>query len=220
MRSSVARHFSQQDLLRIRQAVQDAELKTSGEIVPFIVEQSDGYERAVWRGASAAGALAVLAFFAVHFFTPLWLPFRLPAVLAAMMAAFCAGMALTQFVHPVKRLFAGPALMQKRVRQRAAEAFIAEEVFDTRERTGILLFVSLLEHHVLVVGDSGINARVKQAEWDDVVQTVIKGIRRGSIAEGLIEAIGKCGVLLERRGVERKVDDSDELRDDLRMSDR
>ncbi len=220
MTLSVSRLFSEQDLLRIKQAVKGAEQKTSGEIVPYVVEQSDGYERAVWRGASAAGAVAVLAFFAVHFFTPLWLPFRLPAVLAATMAAFCAGMALTQFIRPVKRLFAGPALMQKRVSQRAAEAFIAEEVFDTRERTGILLFVSLLEHQVLVVGDSGINARVKQEEWDDIVQSVIRGIRRGSTAEGLIEAIGKCGVLLERRGVERKVDDSDELRDDLRMSDR
>ena len=86
------------------------------------------------------------------------------------MAAFGAGMALTHFVPSVKRLLAGRTLLRKRVSQRAAEAFIAEEVFDTRERTGILLFVSLFERHVLVVGDSGINTHVKQEEWDDVVR--------------------------------------------------
>jgi putative membrane protein len=220
MTPSVSRLFSEQELARIKHAVEAAEMKTSGEIVPYVVERSDDYERAVWRGASAAGGLVVLIFLAVHAFTAVWLPFTLPVVLAVIMAAFGAGIALTHFVPPVKRFLAGRALLQKRVGQRAAEAFIAEEVFDTRERTGILLFVSLLERQVLVVGDSGINARVKQEEWDDVVQSIVRGIRTGSAAAGIVEAIGKCGSLLERHGVARRADDKDELRDDLRMSDR
>jgi len=129
-------------------------------------------------------------------------------------------MALTHYIAPLRRILAGGALMRHRVSQRATEAFLAEEVFDTRDRTGILIFVSLFERQVLVVGDSGINERVKQEEWDDVVQTIIQCIRRGSYADGLVEAIGKCGTLLERRGVERRSDDTDELRDELRMSDR
>lgn len=220
MASSVSRLFSERDLIRIRESVQEAEKKTSGEIVPYVVEQCDDYERAVWRGASAAGTLAILAFLAVHALTEWWLPFTLPVVLIIALAAFGCGMALTHFIPPLKRFLAGRALMRRRVSQRAAEAFIAEEVFDTRDRTGILVFVSILERQVLVVGDSGINARVKQEEWDDVAQTIVRGISRGSHADGLVEAIGKCGVLLERLGVERKEDDKDELRDELRMSDR
>jgi putative membrane protein len=110
--------------------------------------------------------------------------------------------------------------MNHRVSQRAAEAFIAEEVFQTRDRTGILLFFSLLEHRVLVVGDSGINAKVEKQDWDDVVTTVIEGMKAGTPAEGLIKAIGMCGELLQRQGVRRRADDSDELSDGLRMSDR
>ena len=188
--------------------------------MPYVVEQSDDYERAVWRGASIAGIVALLAFLAVYTFTGFWLPIALPVVLVVVLAAFGCGLALTHFLPPLKRFLAGRALMQRRVGQRAAEAFVAEEVFDTRERTGILLFVSLFERQVLVVGDSGINARVKQEEWDDVVQTIIRGIHHGSHGDGLVDAIGKCGILLERRGVERRHDDKDELRDDLRMSDR
>jgi putative membrane protein len=220
MTPSVSRRFSEQDLARIKRAVEDAEKKTSGEIVPYVVEQSDDYERAAWRGASAAGGLAILVFLALRTWTVLWLPFTLPVVLAVIVAAFGTGMVLTHFIPLLKRLFAGRALLRRRVSQRAAEAFVAEEVFDTRERTGILLFVSLLERQVLVVGDSGINARVTQEEWDDVAQAVVRGIRSGSAAGGIAEAIDKCGQLLERRGVARRADDTDELRDDLRMSDR
>jgi putative membrane protein len=212
--------FSENDLARITQAVQDAELKTSGEIVPYVVEQSDDYERAVWRAAAGCGGLTVLVFLALHWFTSLWLPFTLPVVLVATLAAFGVGMAVVHFVPASKRLLAGRLLMQRRVSQRAAEAFIAEEVFNTRDRTGILLFVSLLERQVLVVGDAGINAHVKAGEWDNIVQRIITGIRKGAPADGLVDAIGRCGVLLERDGVARKADDRDELPDTLRMSDR
>jgi putative membrane protein len=220
MTSTVSHMFTEQDLTRIKQAVQGAELKTSGEIVPYVVEMSDDYERAVWRGASVAGAVAVLVFLALYSFAGVWLPFALPIVLGIILAAFGFGMLLTHFVPVLKRVLAGKALMLKRVSQRAAQAFVSEEVFDTRERTGILLFVSLFERQVIVIGDSGINARVKQNDWNDVVQLIVAGIKKDSLTAGLVEAIGRCGELLERSGVERRPDDTDELRDELRMSDR
>ncbi len=107
--------------------------------------------------------------------------------------------------------------MERRVQQRAAEAFITEEVFDTKDRTGVLIFLSLLEHCVLVVGDSGINAKVEQAEWADVVQTVVSSVRKGKAADGLVSAIQKCGDLLRREGLKRRGDDQDELPDYLRI---
>jgi putative membrane protein len=212
--------FTEEDLARIKQAVQGAELKTAGEIVPYVVEMSDEYERAVWRGASVAGALAILVFLVLHTFAGVWLPFTLPIVLGIVLAAFGTGMLLTHFLPLLKRLLAGRALMLKRASQRAAQAFVSEEVFDTRERTGILLFVSLFERQVLVVGDSGINARVKQSDWDEVMQLIVAGITKDSLTDGLIDAIGRCGELLQRSGVVRRPDDTDELRDELRMSDR
>ena len=52
--------LSEPELERIRLAVGEAERRTSGEIVPYIVEQSGSYEVAVWRGASGA-ALVTMA---------------------------------------------------------------------------------------------------------------------------------------------------------------
>jgi len=220
MPPTVSRWFTQSDRDRITAAVKDAEGKTSGEIVPFVVHQADPYEEAEWR----CGALLAVAVFAVivvfHRFTDVWFPLDIAEITLATLVAGAAGVLAVKFIPPVKRFFAGPALIGRRVSQRAAEAFVAEEVFDTRERTGILIFVAILEHRVLVVGDSGINAKVRPDEWHDVVQRILGGIRAGKPAEGLIEGIRQCGVLLERRGVERRSDDRDELPDALRMSDR
>jgi putative membrane protein len=100
------------------------------------------------------------------------------------------------------------------------EAFVAEEVFNTKDRTGILIFLSLLEHQVLVIGDSGINAKVQQAEWDSVVHTIVEGMKAHKPADGLIAAIRQCGELLHREGVAIKPDDKNELSDKLRTSER
>ena len=107
-----------------------------------------------------------------------------------------------------------------RVHQRATQAFISEEVFATRDRTGILIFLSLHERRVLVLGDSGINKKVKPSDWDGIVNMIVSGIREGKTTEGMISAIRECGKLLEQHGVQRRPDDTDELSDDLRVQDR
>jgi putative membrane protein len=97
------------------------------------------------------------------------------------------------------------------------KAFVEEEVFATRDRTGILLFISLLEHRIEVLGDTGINEKVDTDEWVDVVLHIREGIRQGKLAEGLVEAIGMCGKLLERGGVTLREDDINELPDKVRL---
>ncbi len=110
--------------------------------------------------------------------------------------------------------------MARRVGRRASVAFLEEEVFKTRERTGILIFVSLFERRVVVLGDEGIHRRVKPGEWEGIVADIVAGIRARRPADALIEAIGRCGALLERRGVELRPDDKDELADGLRTRER
>jgi putative membrane protein len=220
MASPVSRLFSEADRARIQDAVRNAEGKTSGEIVPFVVERSDAYEAADWRGGALLGAAVACAAAAVHELTNIWLPFNFAGLVLIMIVAYVAGMLLVRFVPALKRLFTGSDEMGHHVARRAAEAFIAEEVFKTRERTGILLFVSLFERRVLVVGDAGINARVQKSDWDGIVTTIVDGLKKGTPTDGLVRAIAACGALLESHGVTRRSDDTDELSDGLRVSDR
>jgi len=112
--------------------------------------------------------------------------------------------ALQRFLIPADRLI-------ESVHARAQQAFLENEVFRTRERTGILIFVSLFEHRVEVVGDAGINAKVDADDWADVVADVVGGIKSGDPTTGMVSAIERCGQLLEKAGVTRREDDEDEL---------
>lgn len=208
------------ELESIRAAVAEAEKRTSGEIVPYFVEESDAYPGALWKGtalgAFAGALLAEAVFFLGDFWgglIPLWI--ALPAA-----AGGAAGFLLTAWVPAVRRWMAGDALLDLRTRQRAEMAFLEQEVFRTRDRTGILLFLSLFEHRVVVLGDSGINQKVEPGQWDGIVRTVVDGIRAGRPGEALASAIRQCGELLERHGVAIRPDDRDELSNELRRGDR
>lgn len=216
---NVSKMFSQTDLTRIQEAVKDAEGKTSGEIVPFVVEMSDTYEVAEWRSGVLAAVIALGAFAAVRQFTDAWLPLDFLEMTLVVMLASATGALVTHFVPALQRLFAGTHLMKLRVHQRATQAFVSEEVFATRDRTGILIFLSLLERTVLVLGDSGINAKVQQSDWDRIVELLVSAVKAGRPTDGFVEAIRESGKLLERHGIERRPDDKDELRDNLRMRD-
>lgn len=212
--------FSSADRERIEQAVKDAETQTSGEIIPYAVEASDGYEEATWRGGMTVGGLTLLVFVLIHTFSNSWETFELMQVALGTIAAMLLGVAAANYVNAVKRFFAGKELMERRVAQRAAEAFLAEELFNTRDRTGILLFLSLLEHKVVVFGDSGINAKVEKSEWEEIVKTIVEGMRSGKPADGLIEAIRQCSELLKKQGVAIEAEDKNELNNRLRTSNR
>ena len=214
--------FSDAERERIRVAVAAAETRTAGEIVPFVVRRSGTYQVAVWR-AAAVGALAaaILALGLAWLYDGWGFGWLYSAWAMALVmtvgGAFGAGVASTS--DAVRRSLAGAARLDERVHRRAAVAFVDEEVFDTRDRTGILLFVSLFEHRIEVVGDAGINAKVEPGEWDEVVGLIREGIRSGDLAGGLCGAVERCGDLLHRRGVAVRPDDTDELPDDVRVQD-
>ncbi len=209
--------FSQTDLDRIAEAVRGAESKTSGEIVPYFVERSDLYSIAHWRSGAVFASVAMLGTLAIHAYSKSWLPLGPLELCGIVLASYLLGFILARTLPAYKRILIGHALIEQRVTQRASSAFLSEEVFKTRERTGILIFLSFFEQRVMVLGDSGINARVQKSDWDVIVQTIVRSIRENRPVEGLINAIQQCGDLLQQHGVERRRDDIDELPDSLRI---
>lgn len=212
--------FTEADRARIAEAVRTAEARTAGEIVPYIVGRSDRYPEAPMRAGAAGAFLVLTAAAAIEAWRGSWHSVD-PLLLAVLaVAAFLLCALLAAKLPAFLRLFVHPASLQQRVDDRAAQAFLSEEVFQTRERTGILLFVSLLERRVRVMGDAGINAKVKQEQWDGIVHTIVQGMKSGAAADGLVTAIGMCGGLLTGAGVEIRSDDSNELSDAARIRNR
>ena len=57
------------------------------------------------------------------------------------------------FLPDLRRALVPAEALAARVHQRATQAFVEEDVFRTRDRTGILIFISLFEHRVVVLAD-------------------------------------------------------------------
>jgi len=210
------RFFSQADLDAIQAAVREAEGRTSGEIVPYVVERSDEYPTTAWKGAALGALLGPMAALAIHRWTDVWgwplgLWIALPAPLGGAVGYLLA------LIAPVRRWMAGEHTLDARARRRAAVAFLDQEVFRTRDRTGILLFLSLFERRVVLLADAGIHQAVKEGAWEEITGKLARGIREGRPGPALVEAIGACGELLATHGVARQADDRDELPNTLRL---
>lgn len=208
-----SRGFTTEELARIEAAVAAAELGTSGEIVPVFVETSGPYAEAPWRAGILFGVLGVVAAYLLPE-APLVGDLRLLLGFAAAFAAGFAAASLSPFFH---RLFAGAAAMEAHVAIHAEAAFTREQVFATRDRTGILIFISLLERKVRVLADAGIHGKVADGTWDGVVAKVVAGMKSGQPGDGLVDAVSLCGDLLRQHGFVARPDDTNELPDTLRF---
>ena len=200
--------FTPEKEQRVEEAIRRAEGKTSGEIVPMVVDQSDAYLHVDFIGALVvqfAGFLAAIWFLPAYDYL---------SVLAVQVLGLVTGFFLFRQVGPLKRLCLSPKIAEEEVFERALRGFRERELSRTAERTGILILVSLLEHRVQVLADSGINARVKPGTWDEVVEIVLAGIKGGDLCRGLCDAIDRCGEILARE-FPIQPDDVNELPDRL-----
>lgn len=215
----IERLFSAADLEAIRDATVAAEARTGGEIVPYIVERVVDRDAARWRGATLGALGAALAAGLAHALGGHWGGsgvwwITLPAIAGAGLGYLTAGIA------GIGRRLMSDELVDWYVRLRAEAAFLQEEVFATRDRTGILVFLALAEHRAVILGDDGINRMVPEGQWQELVDGLVAGIRAGRPREALCETIARCGEVLERFHVARRPDDRDELGDRPRLRER
>lgn len=214
---SIQERFSSEELERIKKAVHDAESKISGEIVPVFVEKSGFYNIAIYRAALLGAAAVFLLIIIFDRYVPSLAVYDPVFIFTFVMIGGFIGALKAYFINPVKRLMLNQNHLDQATRKRAETAFLEEEVFNTRQRTGILIFISFFEHEVIVMADKGISKVVDQKEWDTLVRIIIEHIKKGKITDGIVSAIGRCGDILLEKGFVITPDDVNELGDELRL---
>ena len=172
--------------------VLEAERSTAGELVVAVVTACDGYANVGWRlGVLAAGA-ALIGLELLVPGSPWWLLLGVQAI--ALTAAHTAAR-----VPAVRRKLLPADVVETRVHERAQRCFREQGLTRTRGRTGILLFVALLERRVVVLADEGIHRVLDPDErWEQVVDLVLAGLRAGRGVEGLEAGVRRCGEILAR----------------------
>ena len=71
-------------------------------------------------------------------------------------------------------------------------------MWDTEENTGVLVYLQLIDRDFEIVADRGINARVKQAEWEAVCLRMEAAFRKGDFEAGVMAGLTDITALLKR----------------------
>jgi len=157
----------------------------------MIVAQSDDYPGARWRLAIVTALFfGFLAYFLLDDFDPVW-------ILWAQIPGLYIGYGLGNF-GAVLRPFMLSVKIDEEVHQRALQAFFSRNLHATKDRTGILVMASLLEHRVDIIADAGINAKVSSDTWQGIVSDMVGKIKSGDLAEGFCIAVRECGEALAK----------------------
>lgn len=206
------RSLSPQDHRRIADAIRAAEARTSGEIVCVLARSSDSYfypaAFMLTIGMLAASFGAALLFHAWWLSLPAW-QFVAAQALAMALAIGVIGLWPALRIHLVPR-----GLRYRRAHRNAVDQFLATNIHMTADRTGVLVFLSLAERYAEVVADAGINARVPQERWNEMVAALVSHAAAGRLAEGFEQAVATAGELLAADFPPRP-DDINELDDGL-----
>lgn len=193
---------SQADLDAVAARIADIERGTAGEIVVHVVDRSDDY--AFWRLLFGVGVAVVLAE-AAAFSVPDWAPYGLEmAVALTAVAVWALGASSV-----LGRVLPKAALAQA-VHRRAQAAFMEDGVYRTRDASGVLIFISRMEHRVEILADAGIHARVGTDGWSRHVQALVSGIRTGRGTQALLDTLDAIGDEL-KDGFPPRPDDRNEL---------
>jgi putative membrane protein len=200
--------LSEADHLRVTVAVTSAERASDGEIVTIVAARSDAYHDVGLHYAVLAmllvptlGALVPQAWIdwglTLFFGWNASLSFRLLMVLILLkMVVLFLIVRFALAWMPLRMALTPGATKTRRVRRRAVELFRAGTEKRTKGRTGILLYLSLLERRAEIVADEAIHSKVEADAWGEAMAVLIEEVKAGRTGEGMARAVEQIGAVL------------------------
>lgn len=221
------------DRVRVEAAVKTAEARTQGEIYCVVAHESSDYREVpiAWAALAALIAPALLLLGGIHVSVPAlfgkaWTAAQIGTVAETAARGAVAGAILLQgllFVAvlfivsfpEIRRSLTPKSLKRERVRRRAREQFLAKNLAATRERTGVLIYVSTTERLAELIADEGVAACVAPQVWDQAMELLMAGFKAQRPAEGFEHAIALCGDILAKHFPVKADDNPNELSDSV-----
>lgn len=190
--SKARNFFTDEDKKRIEDTIQGVECCTIGEVAVMVVNSSDEYREATVLGSVLLGSgislllseaflnasLNYFILLSFLFFPLIWMLFKALPVL--------------------KTSFVGRLRLEEAVRERALRAFYEKGLYKTKANTGVLFFISVLEHKVWVLADKGIYEKIDQQTLNTFAQTVSSGIKENRACDALCSSIAEAGKILAK----------------------
>jgi putative membrane protein len=189
-------------------AVQDVESRCSAELVVAVRARSGPYLHA----DLIAGIVAALAVLAGLLFSP-W-PFDLVWFVIDPLLAGALGAFLASRLPAVRRALTFQPVRRRQVETAARATFVEKGVHGTTGRTGVLLYVSLLEREAAVIHDLGVETLATTDGWQLAVEEIEEAVRQGEDGVALATHVRVLGDVLAPALV-RSAEDVDELSNEV-----
>jgi putative membrane protein len=181
-------HFTKADHEAVSAAIREAEQRTCGQLVCVLAHASSAYAHIpiLW-----ASVLALLTPWPLIVFTQ-W---SVERIFMTQLAVFIVAGLVFSFM-PLRMALVPKAVKRARAHRAALEQFVVRGITRTKNRSGVLIFVSLAEHYARIIADEGIAAKVGNAEWQLAIDALTAHMRDGRIAAGFAAAIEQCATVL------------------------
>ena len=214
------------DLSAIEAAVRAAEIRTTGEIYCVVAQESADYHATplAWAAGVALLAPALLLLGGVQVTAPDvsmfggWTAEQVEDVgeataRAALIGTLMLQVALFIAIPPLRRALTPRGMKRDRVRQRAEEQFLSKNLHATRERTGVLIYVSLAERMAELIADDTIHDQVADGTWERPMAALVEGLKSGDLSGGFTRCVALCADVLSEKFPARPGDNPNELPD-------
>ncbi len=178
------------DERRVNKAINDAENRTSGEVVAVVASESDSY---LFAPVLCAALIALITAWPLIYLT--WMPVQWIYLIQILVFA---GLALVLSTRPLRYALVPKSMKIERAHARAVEQFLVQNLHTTEGRTGVLIFVSVAERFAEILADSAIHQAVPPETWQRIVDQMTAKISAGQTADGFILAINETGDLLAK----------------------
>ena len=194
----------------VGRAIGRIESQSHVEVVLLIKPKTQAYA----EYPLAAGA--VLAFLALSYFRFAPELFDDWIIYAGTIAAFVLGAALTGGMPGLLRLAVGRKRLEKSTEIMARACFQKGGIHHTRDKTGVLVFIAVLERQVAVIPDRGVEWAVPPGEWEKVRQGLNSIFRAKNPADALLAQLETLQAIFGQY-VPQVEDDTNELPDNLEI---
>jgi len=191
---------------RVAATIREIEGRTGAEVVVTVRARSGYYRAADYLFGAVCSFAALLG----YVFLPITFPDDVAALLIVL--SFGVGAVFAANVPPLRRLLVSRSRRGEEVARAARACFVEQGIGRTRDRTGVLVYLSLFERRVEVVADGGIPVARLGQRYRDASAALDRAARRRP--EAFLSALGALGELLAE-AVPRRADDVNELPDEV-----
>ncbi len=199
--------LAQEAKQQVEAAVVQAEAKTSAEFVVTVRVSSGSYRAADLWFAS----LVTFAGLLIYVYHPT--EFTDDLVPPALFLLFLLSGAFASQLSLLRRLLTPTSVLEENTRRAAHVEFHAQGIGATQGRTGILVYVSLLERSVAVVPDIGVDIAALGGDGETALATLRTAAKAGGL-EALVAGLAQLSDALSRT-LPRADDDVNELPDSV-----